>query len=248
MNARLVDDARRTLAEPASPEPFEPWEVAGLPDPVRRYFFGAVAPGTRLARSAELEMRGHIKLGRWLPFRARQVLNPHRGFIWAARAAGVISGWDRYIDGAGAMEWKLGGVVTVMRAHGPDVTRSAAGRGAAEILWLPTAALPRFGVTWTAESEEAVVCHHSLGATEVDVRHRLDDDGHITSTVFERWGDPDGTGQWAPYPFGGEITSYGTFEGLSIPAAGRFGWHFGTERWSAGEFFRYEITELRVFI
>jgi hypothetical protein len=32
-------------------------------------------------------MRGQLKVGRWFPFRARQVPNPHRGFVWAARAA-----------------------------------------------------------------------------------------------------------------------------------------------------------------
>ncbi len=32
-------------------------------------------------------------------------LNPHVGFLWSARAAGLISGYDRYVDGAGAMTW-----------------------------------------------------------------------------------------------------------------------------------------------
>ena len=44
-------------------------------------------------------MRGSIRLGRWLPFRARQVLNPHVGFIWAARVGEVIAGSDQYLDG-----------------------------------------------------------------------------------------------------------------------------------------------------
>ena len=40
-------------------------------------------------------MRGSIKVGRWLPFRARQVLDPRRGFVWRARAAGLIAGGRR---------------------------------------------------------------------------------------------------------------------------------------------------------
>jgi hypothetical protein len=64
--------------------------------------------------------------------------------------------------------------------------------------------------------------------------------------VFDRWGDPDGTGTWDLHPFGGEVTAYATFGGLSVPSAGRFGWFFGTDRWSQGEFFRYRITELQL--
>jgi hypothetical protein len=132
-----------TLPEPAV---FSGGELEGLPEPVRIHLAQAIAPGTPLATSARLRMRGHIKVGRWLPFRAHQVLSPHRGFIWTARAAGVIAGSDRYVDGAGGMDWKLAGLVTVAHAHGADVSRSAAGRAAAEAIWLPTALLPRFGV------------------------------------------------------------------------------------------------------
>jgi hypothetical protein len=44
-------------------------------------------------------MDGHIRLGRWLPFRAVQVLAPSDGFVWAARAGwGPLSfyGYDSY--------------------------------------------------------------------------------------------------------------------------------------------------------
>ena len=54
------------------------------------------------------------------------------------------------------------------------------------------------------------------------------------------------TGTWAWHPFGGEITGYATFDGVTIPSAGRVGWFFGTERWPAGEFFRYRITDLHL--
>ena len=54
-----------------------------------------------------------------LPFRAHQVLSPPHGFVWTARAAGVIAGSDRYVDGDGAMDRKLAGLVTVAHAQGP---------------------------------------------------------------------------------------------------------------------------------
>jgi hypothetical protein len=117
-------------------------ELDELEAPLRRYLVRAIALGTPLAQCGRLSMRGSIKLGRWLPFRARQVLSPHVGFIWAARVAGVIAGFDQYLNGVGGINWKLGGLLTVAHAEGPEVSRSPAGRGGAEAIWLPTAMLP----------------------------------------------------------------------------------------------------------
>jgi hypothetical protein len=145
MDRAAATDLEARLLRPAGPGRFGPAELDGLPEPVRRHLAQAIAPGTPLHTSARLRMRGSIKVGRWLPFRARQVLSPHHGFVWSARAAGLIGGTDRYLDGAGAMAWKLAGLVTVAAGEGPDVARSAAGRAGAEGIWLPTALLPRFG-------------------------------------------------------------------------------------------------------
>jgi TusA-related sulfurtransferase len=229
-----------------APEVFTEAELEGLPGPVRRYLAAAIAPGTPLVTSARLRMRGHIKVGRWLPFRAEQALDPHHGFHWSARAAGVISGFDRYAGGRGELRWKLLGVLPVMHADGPDVSRGAAGRAAAEAIWVPTALLPRFGVEWSAADERHLTARYRLDTLEMQVHYLVDPDGRLRSVVFDRWGDPDGTGTWGPHPFGGEITTYATFDGLTIPSAGRFGWFFGTDRWDQGEFFRYRITELRL--
>lgn len=234
----------RLLRGPASAG-FTAAELDDLAEPVRRHLMRAIAHGTPMAQGARLRMRGSIKLGRWLPFRAHQVLS-RDGFVWAARVAGVITGSDCYVDGSGVLDFTLAGVITIAHEDGPDVSRSAAGRGGAEAVWLPTAMLPRFGVRWSAEDDAHISACYRLGDTPVEVRYSLDAEGHITSLVFNRWGDPDRTGRWAWHPFGGEITAQRTFAGMTIPGVGRLGWHFGTDRWSVGEFFRYEITELQL--
>ena len=119
---------------------------------------------------------------------------PHHGFVWTARAAGLIAGGDRYLEGAGAMEWKLAGLVTVAAGGGPDVSRSAAGRAGAEGVWLPTALLPRFGVRWSAQADDEVTAAFEVGETPVELHLRLDGVGRVTSLAFDRWGDPDGDG------------------------------------------------------
>lgn len=232
--------------EPTAAAPrFTLADLDGLDAPVRRHLSQAIALGAPIAQGGRLSMRGSIKLGRWLPFRARQVLNPHVGFIWAARVGWVITGFDRYLNGIGAMTWKLGGLLSVAHAEGADTSRSAAGRGGAEAIWFPTAMLPRHGVRWTTTDDTHVTAHQQVDGTRVDLNLTLDQNGGIQSLVFDRWGDPDQTGRWAWHPFGGVVTSQSTFDGLTIPSRGRLGWHYGTDRWSEGEFFRYQITDLR---
>jgi hypothetical protein len=225
---------------------FTETELKGLPNPVRGYLSEAITPGTPLVTLARLRMRGRIKIGRWLPFHAEETLDPHHGFAWTARAAGLISGSDRYHDGRGEMRWKLLGVLPLLRVDGPHVSRSAAGRAAAEAIWVPTALLPRFGVHWTATDERHLTARSRIDTLQVELHFELDAGGLVRSLVFDRWGDPEGTGHWGLHPFGGEITAWATFDGLTIPSAGRFGWYFGTDRWEEGEFFRYRITELRL--
>ena len=246
MTAPPVLELEDRLLQPPEPGRFSDAELEGLPGPVRRHLTQAIAPQTPLATSARLRMCGTIKVGRWLPFRAHQALNPHHGLIWAARAAGVIAGADRYLDGVGAMDWKLLGLVTVAHAAGPDFARSAAGRAGVEGMWVPTALLPRLGVRWSADGPDQLTVRHQLGETPVEVHYRLDGAGRLRSFMLDRWGDPDGTGSFGWHRFGGEVTGYRCFDGVTIPAAARAGWFFGTDRWPDGEFIRYRITDLHL--
>jgi hypothetical protein len=58
-------------------------------------------------------MRGEIKLRRWLPFTAEQVIQQGTR-IYLARLGRIngltIRGFDRLVDGEGEMRWKLLGL------------------------------------------------------------------------------------------------------------------------------------------
>lgn len=219
-------------------------EIAELPEPVRRYFTASIKPGAALAVAARLRMGGEIKLDRWMRFRARQILNPHAGYVWAARVGGIVTGADHYVAGEGGMDWKLAGLKRLVHADGPDVSRAAAGRGAVEAVWIPTALLPRYGVEWTAGDDHTIRAAWSIDEHPIKLQLRIDDDGLVESAVLDRWGDPDETGTWGFHPFGGDLTAHATFHGLTIPSAGRVGWFYGTDRWDEGEFFHFELTDL----
>ncbi len=239
-----VSEFETGLARPGAGDVFRDDELA----PVQRYFRAAIAPGTPLALAARLEMHGSIKIGgRWLPFRATEVVAPQRGFVWSARVSGgLFAGSDQYDSGLGAMRWKILGLIPVVQADGPDVSRSAAARAAAEGVWVPTALLPRYGVNWTTEDDTHLTARYTVDNTPLVARYELDEQARILSAQVERWGDPNNTGAWGLHAFGFDATARDTFDGVSVPSQGRVGWFPGTERWANGEFFRFALTELRL--
>src|SRR4051794_8989962 len=114
---------------PRSGRVFRPEDFSSLPEPVQRYLQHAIAPGTPLASAVRLQMHGEIKLKEWLPFTAEQVISLGRGMIWKAKVrlyGAPITGSDRIVDGEGAMRWKLFGIIPIVKASGPDTTRSTA--------------------------------------------------------------------------------------------------------------------------
>jgi hypothetical protein len=245
--APTLDELWRST--PAATETFSPSRVAGLPEPARRYLEHAIAPGARLASAVRLSMHGEIKLQGWLPFTAEQVIRWDRGLIWRARvrARGVtIRGFDRLVDGVGEMRWRILGLIPVMSAAGPDITRSGAGRMAAESMWLPSV-LCRPEVTWTARDAGRAQAAFTVAGEEVAVELAVDGAGRVESTKLRRWGNPGGE-PFRYEDFGGLAAGEATFDGYTIPTQLRAGWYVGEPRFeSEGEFFRCKIdrAELR---
>jgi hypothetical protein len=97
MGTTIATGLAARVMRPAGRGRFDPAELDGLPEPVRRHLAMAVTLGTALATSARLAMRGSIKVGRWLPFRARQVLDPRLDEVGRV----VALAFDRWGDPGG---------------------------------------------------------------------------------------------------------------------------------------------------
>lgn len=232
---------------PPSTETFSPDALEGLPPVARRYLSHALAPGARLSSSVRITMTGSIQLDPgWCEFEAEQVLRWDRGFVWAARATvnGLpVTGFDRLVDGEGAMRWKLLGLFPVMKASGSEIARAAAGRLHAEAIWLPAVLLgPE--VTWADQEDHRTLATIDAHDETSELELVVNPEGALRSCCLHRWGDPD-AGAFAYHPFGGTADKEATFDGITIPVRHRVGWFFGTDRFeSEGEFFRCELTRV----
>ena len=179
------------------------------------------------------------------PFRAQEVIRSDRGLIWQAAVrmkALPISGYDRFLDGAGEMRWKLLGLIPIIRASGADITRSAVGRFAAESVWLPSLLLAP-DVSWAVGDSNVVRVTLNVNGQAAEMEFVMDESGCLRNMTMQRWGNPEG-GQFHRASFGAIVEDESTFGGYTIPTKLRIGWYFGTQRFEAeGEFFRCPIDD-----
>ncbi len=235
----------------ASPQTFQPDALNDLPSPARRYLKHAIAPNTPLASAVRLQMHGEIKLNRWQNFKAEQVICWQRGMLWQATIwmnALPILGSDRIVDGEGAMQWKLLGLLPIMKAADADVTRSAIGRMQGEYVWLPSALCPRASynscysdVHWIASAHNQASAKLTFLGETTHLQLTVKETGQLQKACFQRWGNPE-KGPHHYENFGVLVEEESAFSGYTIPTRIRAGWFFGSPRFeSEGEFFRATI-------
>ena len=217
--------------------------LAGLDEPVRRYFRHAISDGAALPSGVRMAMSGHIKVGLWLPFTAEQTVDG-RSFTWRARVGRApltpLRVTDRYADAAGRTEGRLLGRVTLFHAEDVNTTRSAATRAAIEsVVFAPPTLLPGRGVAWRAETDDVIVARFDLPPERPEVRVRIDEHGAIRAVSARRWGNA-GEKSFQYIPFGGDVHAERRFGDLVLPYTLSVGWWFDTPRYAP--FFRAQIS------
>jgi hypothetical protein len=193
-------------------------------------------------------MSGQMRLGedqRWLPFRARQALAPPDGFVWEASVGTGLwrfAGADAYANGEGRMAFRLWDLLPIVRAGGPDVSRSARGRLAIESIWQPASLLPQRGVTWAPIDDRTAQATVTIDGDPVPLTLSIAPDGGLRAVSIERWGNATVDGEYAAIPFGADVLAESTYEGYTVPSRLDVSWWYGTDR--AFNFFRAGLVDV----
>lgn len=246
-NEREVSQIWRSLEAVPTETRFNKDMVAELPAPVQRYFFHAIAPQTPLATSVSLEMKGNFRLSQdkpWLPMTAKEIVSAFKGFVWKAVIGNSLMqmrGGDYYINNSGRVRFSLWGLIPLVNTQNANTNRSAIGRLAGEMVWLPSALLPQRGVSWQAIDATTIQASLKIDGEPVTLTLFIDSNGKLLKMSFLRWGDRTDDGSFAYIPFGGEFPAERTFAGFTIPSEMSLGWWFGTERYAP--FFRATIEQ-----
>lgn len=210
-------------------------DLAGLPPPVVRYFRHVLRPGQSMISSATITWTGEFNMGRpgkdnWRPFTAVQAFVPGApGFVWHARIA-MMPGLpvlvrDSFVAGRGAMRGAVWGLIPVVTAEGtPTLASGALQRYLGEAAWLPTALLPRSGVSWTAIDDTRARAAISAGGTTVSLEFRFDDQGRNLSVfASDRFYD-DGTHPPVARPWQARNLAFGDVGGLQLATSSVAEW------------------------
>lgn len=211
-------------------------DLAGLPAPVARYFTRVLRDGQPIITSARIQWDGEFNMGRpghdsWRPFTAVQEFVPGApGFVWDATIAlpaGVpVYVRDSFIDGRAVMRGAVFGLVPVVGTEGtPTLASGALQRYLGEASWLPTALLPRQGVSWTAIDAHRARATLSAGDTTVSLDFRFDADGRNLSVFTpERFYD-DGSGAPVARPWQATHLAFDERDGVLVVTESRAEWH-----------------------
>jgi uncharacterized protein DUF6544 len=217
---RVARDWERLATASPEPDRFDPAMVAELPDPARRWLTHVIAPGTVLRHSVVLAQHGEIRLGSWRTFHATQVLAPLKGFVWAVttRVMGIpIAGFDRFTHGEGQMRHRWWGRVPLVSAGGADITRSAAGRLASELVLVPAVGLAEeVRWRWRQVDRQQATVRLRVGGEIHPVTLTVDGSGALQRLTVSRWARLGG-GPFRWHPFTVVVDEESSFDGYTIP-------------------------------
>lgn len=229
---RLVDADRRTLLDRARPDhvPLVTEEMlASLPEPAQRYLRYAGLIGKPMIDTVRVRQAGRMRPtpnGISIPLVAEQwyTVEPP-GFIWDATVpvAGipVVRGRDGYLDGKGVMTIKVGSLIPVVDAAGPEMDRASLLRHLSEMPWFPSAFL-RERVSWEAIDDATVRVSIVDGDLRATGTLTVDAEGRLVEFRSERHAMV-GRG-FELRPWSAPTYAYGEFEGLRLPIRGAAVW------------------------
>jgi hypothetical protein len=206
-------------------------DLAGLPDPVQRYFRNVLRDGQPLPAGARVSHEGSFRSGdRWQPMKTTQVFSTYPpGFVWDARirmAPGVdVRVRDAYLAGTGSMRAEVLALVSVMDAHGaPELDAGALQRYLGEAIWFPPALLPGRGVVWSAIDDSTARAALTDGKTTVSLDFRFNSQGEITGCYTgARYREVQGA--YEPTPWGSRCWNYAERGGMRIPLEAEVEWY-----------------------
>jgi hypothetical protein len=132
LRAAYEADVARGLARAGVAQPITEADLAPLPPPVQRYLRTTGVVSLPRVRYFHARMHGRIRSGadaRWMPIIAEQYNffdgEPQRLFYMNASMFGIpLQGFHRYVGRSASMLVKVAGIIPVVNASGPDMTKA----------------------------------------------------------------------------------------------------------------------------
>ena len=209
---------------PPAGTPVTPEDLAGLPDPVRRYFEQSGVLGKPRINSFSAVLTGRIRNSGesgWMPLKMRQYnrLDLPARVVYIESRRPLMAGVDSYTGGSGRMVIRLLNLVTLEDSRGPEMDRSGLVTFLNDLTFCPLAcfSLP---LVWTGVDENRAELSLTLYGTTVRALLTFDALGRIANwESTDRYASVKGRN--LPDRWSTPFDRYGEAAGMSIPVAGR---------------------------
>jgi hypothetical protein len=217
--------------------------LAGLPQPVQRYFRYCLKEGQKYISYARLKHAGSLRPNPsidWMPVSAEEYFTIEKpGYVWYAELKPFKYVWlaarDTYLQGRGNVLAKLYSGVTLSNSKGNQTDQGAMIRWLSEAVWFPTALLPSENIQWEEiDNNSAKAFFTDRGRTVVGIFH-FNERGEITSFTADRFMDK------SLEKFEERYYDYKEFRWIKVPTQINATWHLKTGNYTYAGFDVEEI-------
>lgn len=205
-------------------------ELDRLPPPVSRWLLRSGIIGRERIVTLHATQRGRLHQAAdkpWINFTAEQYcITEPVTLLWLASAsiAGVplMLAYDTFIDGHGAMDVRIGGVIPIEKARGLEVDEGTLHRWLSEIASIPSAALDE-RIAWRGLEDDSAEATMTLGELAVTAVFTFDDEGWPIRVDADRFRAVDGG--FVRTPWSALLSDHREVQGITIPHHVEAVWH-----------------------
>jgi hypothetical protein len=208
-------------------------DLAHLPPPVRRYLELAGVVGQPRVRNFQVRMHGRIRRDwelPWMPLVAEQhnfVDVPARFFYMSSSMFAMpVRGYHRYAGGAATMQVMAGGLLTVARASGPEMTQAETVTLFNDMAVMAPATLIDPAIEWEALGSCRARAAFTAGSHTIHADLVFGDNGDLVNFISDDRYQSVGDGQavrklrWST-----PVGDYRRFGNVRLASTGAGRWH-----------------------
>uniref|UniRef100_A9A722 Uncharacterized protein n=1 Tax=Methanococcus maripaludis (strain C6 / ATCC BAA-1332) TaxID=444158 RepID=A9A722_METM6 len=202
----------------------------------KKFITHSIENGTKIPKTAILDIEGKMKTkidenSPWNDIYSKEIRSKE-GFVWKTKLkSGPVSlkGADYYFKNNSEINFALYGLIPAVKESNNDITKSAIGRLAIElIVWNPWAVFTDKNTEFKEVDSETFSVTFEIDSETVTVYLKIDENGDLKEVYMNRWNKLE-NGSYGYIPFGGTILDHLGKNGLKIAKTLNVGWNYGNK-------------------
>jgi len=221
-----------------------------VPPLAKKFINNSIKNGTKIPKTAILDIEGKMRTkidetAPWNDISSKEILSKN-GFVWKAELKSgplILKGADYYFENNSEINFALYGLIPVVKESNKDITKSASGRLAIELMvWNPWTVFMNKHTEFKDVDSETFSVSFEIDGEPVTVYLKIDDEGNLKEVYMNRWNKLEND-SYEYIPFGGTISDQLEQNGLKIAKTLNVGWNYGSREYVQTFYFNVTAAE-----